>query len=644
MDLQPENESKYISSNLLQNKEIQNQPPFSNIIIIPEEENSQSLQFQQTTIEQLVLNKIEALGKTIAQVQAIEILKKYTKQTRGLNVHLLTYEISEQKRNFKILEDYSLQNEQQEEFQQAKEEFKKYLKNFQDLLQNYEYNQLLENILQPPSLQSTIILQPDQQYLDALENYHYQSTINFHNSLQIDKTGQDLLQKIKIYKQELVRFLYFEFSEHDSKYLSTLLNYILILKSQNNHYALQLLNDFIRQIRSYDDKDKLMNQIQQIVEVFVELSEYFQEIYNCINDNYLNFDGSIELNAYQFEIIMLIQDSIIHRKRALYFILSQQTKFVMQQLKWIYKIGPSQPNLKQFKDLKKFISDNVNQQLFQELELIKQLFISTKLRLLMEMILQMNVLQDTDINLEYYNFQMLLYYDLDIIQQCIQQKEEDFQGNIHEPSFSEGQINFQQPLVLFSNICEQAAIDEIELKKKASNDILEELRIKIKESQQTLKKEVRSTKVIIKLSELLNQIFWFQKLDVKIFAILYPYFQELQTLGKTQVQYQQDIQNPDQIPNLYQLLIAFGQEGEKEIQFQNKVKELAMQYSEDQVADFTDLVKEIEEYEPKKQQIFLTNSKQYYSKNFKDNLLILAKAGSKSYEEATQYLISQVDP
>ncbi|CAD8124467.1 unnamed protein product [Paramecium sonneborni] len=642
--IQQKNESQISISEQKQLKNDKNKKPCFSFIYGQQGEDSQLISFSLTSIEQLVLNKIEDLAKIIAQVLAIETFKKYHNQIKGLSLYILQNQISEQRRDFNILEEDCLKNGNQQQLLLAKEEFKKYLKILEDFLQNQEYKLLFQNILQPQPSQSTILFEPEKRYLDALDNYHYQSTINFHHSLKNDKTGQDLFQKLQTYQIELKKFLYFDLIEQGIKHLDCLLNFILILKTQNNHYALQLLNDFIQQLRTYDDKNKLIDEIELIIEVFLELSEYFQELLNCIKNDKLTFNGKIELNNQQFEIIMLIQDSIIHRKRALNIQLSEPTKYVMQQLKWIYKVGQFETIIKQFKDLQKYIIQNFNTQLIFELEFIKELFISTKLRLLMEMILLMNVLQHNDINLQYFNFQILLYHDQEIINDCAQQNEGNFQNDIHEPSGSINLMNMQQALLLFSNICQQTAIYEIDPKKKMSNDFLEELNIKLKESIQTLVREVHSGHTIIKLSILLNSIFLFQKLNIKIFAILYPYFLELQTLGNQELKKKQILDIPHQVPNLYQLLIAFQQEGNKQIQFKNKVNEFAENFFDDQKTDFIDLIKELEQFDSKKKQNLLQNSKQYYAKCFKEHLLNLAKIGTKSYEEATQFLISQVDP
>ncbi|CAD8111588.1 unnamed protein product [Paramecium primaurelia] len=605
------------------------------------QQHSELIQYEQPLIQQLVLNKIETLGKTISQVLAIEMFKQFTTKTRGWSLYLLQNEISEQRRNFLNLQEDSLKNGLQEEWQVAREEFKKFLKMLEDLLQNQEHKQLLQNILQPPPALSFIMIQPDMKFFNALENYHYQSKINFHNSLQLDNTGQDLLEKIKTYKNELAKFLYFKFIEQGIRYLDQLLNYVLIHKIQNNQFTLQLLNDYIRQLRTENDKQQLLNEIQLIIIIFPELAQYFQEIYNIINDELLYFDGRVELQEQQFEIVMLIYDYIVTPIRILNRKLSNKTICVMQQLNWIYRTGSVQTKQKQLKDLKKYIKQNHSQELQLDLDYLSDLFISTKLKLLMKMIQQINVLQDSDIKFEYFNFHAFSFQDQDIIQQCLKQEDGHFLNIYHEPSIDEQQINIQQVFNQFNNVIEFAAHCEMDLNKNAQNNSLEELKNKIKDSIQSLANQITSTKTIIKLQALLNQIFWFQKLNGNTFLVLYQYNQEI---SEIQLKKQDIIGNEEVVPNLYLLLLNFDQEKDKDILFQKKVKEITELISEDYAVDFSDLIKEIEQFDQKNKAAFIKNAKQYYYKDFKVHLLNLLQYGTKQFQEAINYLIQQVDP
>ncbi|CAD8210266.1 unnamed protein product [Paramecium octaurelia] len=597
-------------------------------------EASELMQYTQSHIQQTVLNIIESLGQTIAQILAIEIFQSFTKKTRGWSVHLLNNEISNQRRHFNKLENECKEKGQQVEWQLAREEFKKPFKKLEDLLINKEHKQLLQNILQPPTPESSIIVQPDQTYYDAIDIYHYKSQVIFHNSLQKDKTGADLLEKIKTYKNEFAKFLYFQFIEQGINYLDQLLNYVLINKTQSNHSTLQQLSDYIKQLSTQNDKQQLMQEIQLIIVVFPELSDYFQELQININDNSLYFDNRIELNSIQFEYVLLIYDHLRNPRRKLSRKLAKETIDFMMKLAQNIRAGTVQQMKTLLKNLKK---KNIKQEMLIDFEHLSELFISSKLRLFMKMIQQINALQEHDFKDDYLNFEIISQYEHAIFEQCEKQSKDNYDDVYHEPSADVQQIKVQQVLYQFTSVIENAADLEKSLK---NNDILEKLKHSTKESTSSIEKEITLAQTIIKLLEILNCIFMFQKLNVKTFLILYQYFQDLSEIQLKIKDKQQ--WNVDQIPNLYKLLLNFQQDPKQS--FQNLLEETKMLISEEHTDDFSDLIKEIEQFDQNNEATFLKNVKQLYYKEFKDHLLKLAQIGTQQFKETVVYFIQQVDP
>ncbi|CAK64966.1 unnamed protein product (macronuclear) [Paramecium tetraurelia] len=587
---------------------------------------SQLIKYSQSHTQQTILNIIESLGTIIAQVLAIEKFQTFTNKTKGLSVHLLSNEISEKRRHFVDLEDECKKNQQQEEWQLARDEFKKLLKNLEDLLINKEHKLLLQNILQPPPQQSSIIIQPDKKHLDAIESYHYRSQVIFHNSLQKDKTGEELLKCIITYRNGLAKFLYFQFIEQGIKDLDLLLNYVLINKTQGNHSTLQQLNEYIQSLFTKNDKQQLMKEIQLIIVVFPELAEYFQELQNNINDNSLYFDNRIELNPIQFEYVLLIYDHLVNPRRKSTRKLTQETIVFMKDLDSAIRAGSVQG----IKSLLKNLNKNIKQEMLTDFEYLSELAVSSKLRLFMKMIQQINVLKEHDIKDDYLNFQIVFQYDRAIFNEC---KNDDI---YHEPSAEIQQIKVQQVLYQFTQVIENAA----DLEKNLKNDaILEKLKTSIKESTSSIESLITSAQTINKLLEILNCIFFFQKLNVTTFLILYQYFSDLKEIQQKIKNNQCDV---DQIPNLYKLLLNFQYDAKQ--QFQKLLNEKKMSISEERAEDLSDLIKEVEQFDRNNAATFLNNVKQYYNKELKDFLLKLAQIGTKQFQEAVNYLIQQVDP